>query len=125
MGMYTEIVVKAAVNNQAASVLKMLTGKGPDVPLPDHPFFGMWRARYCLQSSSYYHHPEPIADFVDPPSGGDYTYVYIRTDFKNYEHEADAFFDWLRSQLNEPSTREVIGYQWYEEDREPALEVAR
>lgn len=121
MGMYTEILIKADVNSknltkEAIDVLSFLfsNGEEPD-KLPDHYFFTLPRWHHVGRVSSFYHHPNPVNDISD-----DGEYIFSRSDFKNYDGEIEAFFDWFRP-LTSATEGKCIGYSWYEENDAPTL----
>ncbi len=121
MGMYTEILVKADINTKTISEVDLSVIKyffdGAEQPenLPDHSFFKLPRWRLIGVCSSFYHHPRAVSSFDN-----EYGYIFSRSDFKNYDGEIDAFFDWFRPLTTAPAGK-CIGYSWYEEDSEPSL----
>ena len=119
MGMYTEILVKADVNISEISetdltVINYLFGQGEKpCSLPSHKFFTLHRWEFIGKSSSFYHHPRAISNFED-------SYIFSRSDLKNYDDEIENFFDWFRP-LTTAEEGQCIGYSWYEEDAAPTL----
>lgn len=119
MGMYTEILVKADINLSTISekdlaVINYLFGEGekPNC-LPNHTFFSLSRWELIGKSSSYYHHPKAINNFED-------SYIFSRSDLKNYDSEIENFFNWFRP-LTTAEEGHCIGYMWYEENSQPYL----
>lgn len=129
MGMYTELVLKCQIKDDAPSevkeVLKHLfkeSGKADVLQLPDHKFFKCPRWDLIGQCSSFYHHPKALSDYWtghgnDDNRGG---YLFSRSDLKNYDREIENFLDWLMPYIDEYEGQ-CIGWQWYEEDDEPTL----
>lgn len=124
MGMYTEVLVKARLSNEAAkddliiSVIRYLFsgGEKPET-LPEHDFFKTDRWDHIGNSCSFYHHPAVICSHHNEYGGN---YIFSRSDLKNYDGEVQAFFDWLKPFCDaEPG--ECIGYSWYEEELAPTL----
>lgn len=119
MGMYTEILVKADVNIDSLSeeekeVLKFLFAGGKEPSsLPNHHFFTLSRWHNIGRSCSFYHHPACLNSIDD-------SYIFSRSDLKNYDGEIEAFFDWF-APLTTAGKGKCIGYSWYEEDDEPVL----
>lgn len=120
MGMYTEIVVKARIRGdigaiEKAALLFLFKREAEPEALPDHMFFTKPRWQMIGACSSYYHHPETVNSFVE--NG---TYLFSRSDIKNYDGEIEAFFDWLKPLMG-AHEGQCIGYSWYEESDTPTL----
>lgn len=130
MGMYTEVFVKLSlvenVDQSVVEVLKYMMGYGtdgevsekPDL-LPDHPLFSTSRWDFMLQSSSFYHIPERIGQMFYDKIAGQW-FIVNRSDFKNYENEAELFFDWIKP-YTEYFGKTFVGYTLYEECDKPTL----
>lgn len=124
MGMYTELVLKCSIRDDApAKVSAVLTflfkeGKEPAV-LPDHEFFKCPRWTGIGSNSSFYHHPKALSSYFtfDGERGG---YLFSRSDLKNYDGEIGHFIDWLMPYIDEEEGF-CIGWEWYEEDNQPTL----
>lgn len=127
MGMYTELVLKCQIQDNlpddVRAVLKFLfkEGKEPAV-LPDHEFFKCHRWSGIGHGSSFYHHPKAMSDYWtghdnDDNRGG---YLFSRSDLKNYDNEIANFIDWFMPYIDEVDGQ-CIGWEWYEEETEPAL----
>jgi hypothetical protein len=125
MGMYTEVVVKVnlanTITDSELSVIKYLfdNGEKPEV-LPDHPFFSCPRWHFIGQCSSYYHHPAAVNSLYASEGDPNDYYLFSRSDLKNYDNEISLFFDWI-APLTTSNPGDVLGYSWYEEDKEPTL----
>ncbi len=124
MGMYTEVLVKARLSDEAAkneaviSVVRYLFSDGErPLSLPDHKFFSTGRWEQVGSSYSFYHHPMALSSHHNEFGGN---YIFSRSDLKNYEGEVQSFFDWLNP-LCDAEHGECIGYSWYEEDLAPTL----
>lgn len=121
MGMYTEILIKADVDENAPQeirwVLEYLFNNVRlplDFEMPEHEFFSedhRWRA--IGTCNSYYHIPWTNSRYME-------NRIFSRSDLKNYNNEVELFFDWIDPYLDE-SSGQCIGYKWYEEDTEPTL----
>lgn len=124
MGMYTELVLKCQIKEDAPADVKSVIAHmfcGDDAPekLPDHPFFGLTRWNFIGSCSSFYHHPEA----VNSCPKFDYTesqYIFSRSDIKNYDGEIESFIDWLKPYIDAPEGQ-CIGWSWYEEEQQPTL----
>ena len=124
MGMYTELVLKCQIKEDAPADVKSVIAYmfcGGDAPekLPDHPFFCLTRWNSIGNCSSFYHHPE----VVNSCPKFDYTesqYIFSRSDIKNYDGEIEAFIDWIKPYL-ENEEGQCIGWSWYEEELQPTL----
>ena len=123
MGMYTEVLVKAEVNLQDTAkvnidALQYLFGESskPEV-LPRHKFFTLPRWGAIGHGCSFYHVPFPTSR-ADIKYGT--LHIFSRSDFKSYDGEAEAFFDWLLT-FAKSSTGKCIGWIWYEEWDTPKL----
>lgn len=125
MGMYTEIYVKIALKEDApgevVDALKYMIGILEDVPatLPDHELFSTARWDFMLRCSSYYHVPKTVKDMWYDDIANQW-FIVSRSDFKNYNGEAEKFFDWISPYVY-AYTKTFIGYTLYEEDVEPTL----
>lgn len=127
MGMYTELVLKCQIKDEAPSqvkeVLKYLFKGGEELKtLPDHKFFKCPRWNGIGQCSSFYHHPKALSDYWTGHGNNDDRggYLFSRSDLKNYDQEIENFLDWLMPYIDEYEGQ-CIGWQWYEEDDEPTL----
>lgn len=124
MGMYTELVLKCQIKEDAPTDVKSVIAHmfcGDDAPekLPDHPFFGLTRWNFIGSCSSFYHHPE----VVNSCPKFDYTnsqYIFSRSDIKDYDGEIESFIDWLKPYVDAPEGQ-CIGWSWYEEEQQPTL----
>jgi len=123
MGMYTEIVIKSDIKSRnelsekETNIINFLFGnKHRDTvkSLPDHPFFKCERWEWIGNSNSYYHHPETIRSLVG-------TYLFSRSDLKNYGNEIYLFFDWFDKNISDNHAGQYIGYSIYEEADKPEL----
>ncbi|HAZ2983855.1 TPA: hypothetical protein J0587_004682 [Salmonella enterica subsp. enterica serovar Kentucky] len=124
MGMYTELVLKCQIKEDAPADVKsviayMFCGEDAPKKLPDHPFFGLTRWNSIGSCSSFYHHPEvvnscPKFDYTDSQ------YIFSRSDIKNYDGEIESFIDWLKPYVDAPEGQ-CIGWSWYEEGQQPTL----
>lgn len=118
MGMYTELVLKAEVKDDAPESVKAILGflfNGEDRPTvtPEHPFFSCERWSMIGRCSSYYHVPWNASAYRE-------AYIFSRSDLKNYEGEIEKFLDWVRPYFVQESDQ-CIGWSWYEESESPTL----
>jgi hypothetical protein len=131
MGMYTEIYVKAEFpGNTDPIVIKVLRHMmDEDVGLdeseiPCHPLFKTSRWEFMLRCCSFYHVPFRTGEFKQEGICGDW-YLVNRSDFKNYEGEAELFFDWIKTYISKNGSEPTfMGYTLYEEDWEPKFYYA-
>ena len=119
MGMYTEIVIKCDIECKdmiALDVLNYMFNNGSEPSeLPEHAFFKCDRWDMIGSCSSYYHIPA-TQNFFDG------SYLFSRSDIKNYDDEIRLFFDWVSQYINSPEGV-CIGYSWYEEEDKPELVI--
>jgi hypothetical protein len=120
MGMYTELVLKADVQQEPTKeVLNILNflfnGQELDIEisLPKHKFFTLPRWKQLGRSNSYYHVPWANSKYEED-------YIFSRSDLKDYDEEIDNFLDWVRPYLTSEEGK-CIGWKWYEEDNIPTL----
>lgn len=119
MGMYTEAVIKADLLDDlppdVMNIFLFLFGDNESEPteIPDHAFFKCVRWKHLGKMSSYYHHPKAFSNIED-------TYIFSRSDLKNYDNEIELFFDWSEPYWNEPKGK-CLGWSWYEEADAPTL----
>ena len=121
MGMYTELILKVEVEKKLPQEIEEILlylfedGDLRDLPekLPDHEFFRCKNWEFIGKSASYYHVPKVFRMYK---SG----YIFTRCDLKNYENEIEEFIDWIDPYITNNSGT-VIGWTWYEEDKEPTL----
>lgn len=118
MGMYTELVIKADIKHnlpkEVEKVLQYLfNNDAKPTKLPHHPFFECQRWDCIGKSSSHYHIPQTL-NFYDG------TYLFSRSDLKNYGGEIEDFVNWLSPYIN-CEKEKCIGWSWYEEDDSPTL----
>ena len=124
MGMYTELVLKCQIKEDAPSEVKaviahMFGGAERPDSLPSHEFFSLSRWDGIGGCSSFYHHPEVVNSYPK----FDYTeasYIFSRSDIKNYGGEIESFIDWLKPYIY-AFEGQCIGWSWYEEDLQPTL----
>ena len=122
MGMYTELVLKVEVKKQlppeVEEVLQFLFNGGPKPELtPNHPFFDTERWTHIGNMSSYYHTPWTTSKYKE-------SYIFSRSDLKNYNGEIGKFIDWLRPYLGKYQG-DCLGWEWYEEEEMPTLITRR
>jgi len=120
MGMYTELIFKARLIDDAPEevvniVNFLFSGKlaPKHLPTPDHKFFNCPRWTQVGNSSSFYHIPIASSVVYD-------NYIFSRSDLKNYDNEIELFLDWINPYLDN-FTGDCIGWTWYEEDMAPTL----
>ncbi len=123
MGMYTEIFVKVNfkedVDKDVIDTIKYMLGDGPAPEyLPSHDLFTTSRWRFMLQCSSFYHQPMNTSNLYFSDVSKQY-YLCCKSDFKNYDGEAEKFFDWIKNHVE--SYHSFLGYTLYEEDTMPTL----
>lgn len=123
MGMYTELVIKCSIKEDAPQVVinvldKLFNGVGNEIlNLPDHEFFRCDRWRHIGSWSSYYHTPFALSKFEHDEIS---SHLFSRSDLKNYNNEISKFIDWLMPYVDE-EVGQCIGWTWYEEKRIPTL----
>jgi hypothetical protein len=136
MGMYTELVVSTRLRVMSTADIAALTimtnGEELGMPtltqyvekvkLPDHALFTKPRWRSMLLCSSYYFTPHSVSRLNWDAISGCWC-LTSRSDFKNYDNEAELFFDWIRPFLYDKDRR-MIGYTRYEETTYPTLYFA-
>ena len=110
MGMYTELVLKAEIKEDAPKLVKDIlnflfnAAKEPEEK-PGHIFFTKPRWRYIGSCSSFYHVPFALSRY-------ERNYLFSRSDLKNYDEEIESFIDWLKPYIGCLS-KTCIGWQWY------------
>lgn len=122
MGMYTELVLKCQIKEDAPQEVKdvvnyLFRNQRKPERLPDHAFFSCDRWDFIGKSCSYYHHPGVVNDVND--EFGDIS-IFSRSDIKNYDGEIESFIDWLKPYIDAPEGQ-CIGWSWYEEEQQPTL----
>ena len=132
MGMYTEIKVDCIVrpvDQVSLDALRIMfdwPGPGSRSPrqrsiassfsLPDAPLFRCARWHSIGRCGSAYFDAEPSSKMEDL---GDGTWrITSISNLKNYDDEIGKFFDWLRPMVV-GTAGQVIGHQWYEQERHP------
>jgi hypothetical protein len=118
MGMYTELVLKAEIEEDAPKqvhdVLNFLfNGAEEPKEKPEHDFFTKERWTMIGRCCSFYHTPFSLSKYSEG-------HIFSRSDLKNYNGEIEAFIDWLRPYINEFEGH-CIGWTWYEEYDVPTL----
>lgn len=119
MGMYTELVIKCDIcediPQNVKEVLDFLFGDRETAPtnLPDHEFFKCGRWDHIGKVNSYYHIPCCLNFF-------DGSYLFSRSDFKDYDGEIDKFIDFLDPYID-GEKGQCIGWSWYEQRQQPEL----
>jgi hypothetical protein len=134
MGMYTELFISTRLRvmptADVAALQLMINSEEQEqltqylekIKLPDHQLFRTTRWRSMLSCSSYYFTPHSVSKLEWNEIGGCWS-LTSRSDFKNYDDEAELFFDWIRPYLYDKDRR-MIGYTRYEEDIYPTLYFA-
>lgn len=119
MGMYTEIFVRAEVDDEAAEILRGLVKDGivHGDSVPDHPFFQTERWRHIAHGGSYYF-PQANHGVVEYDDITKSWHVSFRASLKNYQGEIGKFFDWLAPHVKDQG---FLGYSLYEEAELPTL----
>lgn len=115
MGMHTEVMARAAVTPAGAQVLRR---QRPDI----HPFWSTERWDMLLFGSSAYTpatRPLEVFTRLFPAAVHYYEFSFL-TSLKNYDNEAELFFDWLAT-VSPDDTPGFVGYTLYEESRTPTL----
>lgn len=127
MGMYTEIYIKLTLKRgipqHVINTLKVMIGEEETLEggLPEHSLFQSCRWLFMLRSSSYYHIPESFSHLWWDDIA-DQWFLISRSDFKNYDSEAEKFFDWIEPYAEKSGIgKTFVGYTLYEESREPTL----
>ena len=126
MGMYTELVFKAAIRadtpDQAHNVLlHLFSGGALPTSLPDHPFFRCPRWNMIGRGSSFYHTPFALSRYGNQMGAiGKGGHVFSRSDLKNYDGEIREFLDWVDPYID-AVTGACVGWTWYEEEWHPTL----
>lgn len=116
MGMYTEIMFRGRVPDDAPSeVLAALNiiAYGEDATVNiDHPLFQTERWTNLGRGTSYYF-PEHAESFVRHHGAYKYYDVFLSADLKNYHSEIELFFDWINPYVD-ALPGEFLGYSLYE-----------
>lgn len=123
--MYTELVLKCSlkedIDENAKNILDYLFNNKEldENKIPNHEFFKCQRWNHIGSSSSYYHIPFALSRW-DTKIG---SYLFSRSDLKNYDDEIDKFLDWINPYIEDYNSDDklCIGYKWYEEDEIPTL----
>lgn len=120
MGMYTEISLRLEFKRDVPedvlkTVQSMLYDPEPETACK-HALFETPRWAFMLQCHSYYHVPYSSNDMRQDEISGDW-YLVSRSDFKNYDNEAELFFDWIAPYVEDG----MMGYTLYEEDEKPTV----
>lgn len=122
MGMYSELLIKCDVirskDPKTEEILKFLFSGEVDMDdqpkdLPDHKFFRCERWFMIGRCSSCYHIPSALSFY-------DGTYLFSRSDLKDYDNEIYLFLDWLYPSIDEEDDR-ILGWYWYEESENPTM----
>jgi hypothetical protein len=118
MGMYTELDLKVAIENEpiVVDILKDLSNGSITVKNRlDHPFFKTDRCNMIGRCGSYYFDGQPYIQFRYDKIAKCW---FLTTCFnlKNYNQEIEKFLDWLCPFI---LTEGYIGTYWYEEQEEP------
>jgi len=119
MGMYTELNLKVAIENDSivVDVLKDLCKYGSSTVKNrlNHPFFKTTRCNLIGKCGSYYFDGQPYIQFRYDKIANCW---FLTTCFnlKNYDQEIEKFLDWLCPYI---LTEGYIGTYWYEEQEEP------
>lgn len=123
MGMYTEVMARATITPNAAETIKVFLEGG--VLKDRHPFWRTPRASSVFRGSSAYF-PEGAEYTLKKNSYYDEYDLSFRSSLKNYDGEAEKFFDWLKDNLAEGERPgRFLGYTLYEEDTMPVMYFAR
>lgn len=135
MGMYTEVVFRAEINEEELGkdifdIFDYMFNPDTNVErydliLPKHEFFKCQRWDSVGNMSSFYHHPNRVVDWYIPYYNNmDKKYpdvhIFSRNDLKDYDEEIREFFDWVDS-LGIFREGEYMGYSLYEEDNTPTI----
>ena len=121
MGMYTELVLGAEIeNNQdVISIIKYMLGESNVKPqLPEHSLFKTDRWKYMLHCDSYYFAGTTHSNLKCDAILGIRYFLTIRSNLKNYDSEIEKFLDWLCPYIK---TYGFLGYKRYEEFEDPTL----
>jgi hypothetical protein len=122
MGMYTEIHFNAELRRdlpkQVLDTLAFMVGEVETEPveLPKHRLFDQPRWSLMLACDSSYFPMQPATSLV--LEAGQWN-LSVRSNFKNYNGEIDAFLDWIRPYLD--AGDECLGFYRYEESDHPTL----
>ena len=120
--MYTELVVKCSIKENIDDNVKnildyLFNGAELDkAKIPDHEFFKCERWHFIGSGSSCYHIPFALSKW-DYSIG---SYLFSRSDLKDYNAEIEKFIDWIDQYIDETPGM-CIGWSWYEEYNEPTL----
>ena len=129
MGMYTELVLGIQLRKlqdherYVLEILEYMCGKtkGLDVSKDklekEHPLFQTERWHIMLCCDSYYFDGQTNS-FVTYDE--DSTYLTVRCNLKNYDHEIQHFLDWI-ARYSDYKYSEFVGYMRYETCDFPTL----
>lgn len=116
MGMYTELDLKVAIEDEptVVNILKDLATTDGSLTIKnrlDHPFFKTARCDIIGHGGSYYFDGQPYIQFKYDEIAKCW---FLTTCFnlKNYDREIEKFLDWLCPFI---LTEGYIGTYWYEE----------
>lgn len=128
MGMYTELhfnsALKRNIPTPVLEILNYMIGNDEFAPVcPDHPLFSTSRWPIMLRCDSYYFDADTHSTLRYDEISTQH-YLCIRTNFKNYEGEIEAFVDWIMPYLDKVPG-DFLGFSRYEETEEPTLIYAR
>lgn len=131
MGMYTEFHFNAELKQnvplEVVAVLRFMLSNAKEYvgDLPDSPLFETDRWRWMLQMSSYYF-PADTGSTLRFDSISKSYFLSIRCNLKNYDNEIDKFVEWITPYVDVSCDQdEFVGFQRYEEEREPSLIYVR
>lgn len=120
MGMYTEISLrlefKQDVPGEVINTVKSMLGLDEFDAEHDHSLFKTPHWDFMLRCNSYYHIPYASNDMRFDNIANSW-YLVSRSDFKNYDNEAELFFDWIAPYVEDG----MMGYTLYEEDEKPIV----
>lgn len=120
MGSYTEIYARGTLRSDItpaeSNALNVIAGDlayTDDLELPDHPFFKTDRWS-VVGSHTSIQFPTAGQSRIAGDEWIDDIYIHIVGQIKSYSHEAELFFDWIPTVLQE-HLGEFIGYSLYED----------
>lgn len=119
-----ELNVSFCKENNIFELLEYMLDNDEKCPekLPDHPFFkgdeSRWRFMLNMGSAYFTAIPCSTLTFIDDTFKK--VVLFIHCNFKNYTNEINEFLDWIEPYVV-ALPGQFMGYQLYEEWKEPAL----
>ncbi|ASN69230.1 hypothetical protein 7S3_52 [uncultured Caudovirales phage] len=125
MGMYTEVHFRGEIeernNGKLINWLSAVVDGQSVEPFEDHPFFDTDRWRSVFAGSSAYFATRGSKLGIREWGSSTAFELFVSSSLKNYDDEAEKFFDWINQYITGFRGGDFIGYSRYEEDPSPRL----